>query len=66
MNWQEIILYGIWLMVYIVAGKIIVDDLYIGKKRIKGLLWVFWCPFVIGITILAVTKHFVYSLRNKN
>jgi hypothetical protein len=51
MSWQEIILYTVWLIVYIFAGKVIIEDMYVGNKKIKGLLWVFWCPFVLGIII---------------
>jgi hypothetical protein len=32
MNWQQIILHGIWLMVFIFAIKMIMDDLYISDK----------------------------------
>jgi hypothetical protein len=65
MNWQEIILYTFWFIVYLLAGKLVVDDLYIGNTKVKGLLWIFWCPFIIAIMIWWAIEEFIGSLKGK-
>jgi hypothetical protein len=65
MSEQEIVLLVIWTIVYIIAGKIVVEDLYIGKKRVKGLLWIFWCPLLIALIILWLFEELINWVQIK-
>jgi hypothetical protein len=65
MSLQEVILYMVWLLVYIFAGKMIIDDLYINNKKVKGLFWIFWCPLLIATIILWLTEELIDWIRIK-
>jgi hypothetical protein len=63
MSLQEVSLYMVWLLVYIFAGKMIIDDLYIGNRKIKRILWIFWCPFVLAISIWFMIDQLIDKLN---
>ena len=62
---QEVIFYAVWLLVYIFLGKMVIDDLYIDNKKVKGLFWIFWCPLLIAMIILQLIEELIDWVRIK-
>jgi hypothetical protein len=59
----ELFSYLFVALVYVIFGKIVVDDLYIDNQKIRILLILFWVPFVLFCVATVITDMIIAFFR---